>query len=294
MEALEETLEVRPLVLERLAKTRVIGRHLNRISSATKDLKQTVLTSQLEGLGIRLSFLDLEGDSGHDMTFYRPLPKEQFPVINWDGVGFSDWTEGYSEESRRVDITLDNISSELWGAWLRNNKQQPWAQYKYYRAGQIATGEYTPNAPYQWQTRGDIEAKSLYIPHCSFRIIHYIDPEEPLRRSEVLPIVAYMKWRIRQFNYVEHYVFPILAISIFRSKARVLQAHHDGRHLHISKSNFYDFKTNIKENYELFARWIHSIPCGDTTTPLNIEGEMLDEHTVKQVDQYLRKTYKLS
>ncbi|OJD20933.1 hypothetical protein ACJ73_07729 [Blastomyces percursus] len=85
----------------------------------------------------------------------------------------------------------------------------------------------------------------------------------------------------------------ILVISIFRSKARVLRAHHDGRHLHISKSKFYDFTVNLKENYELFARWIHGIPCGDTTTPLDIEGETLDDRTVKHVDRLLKKTYKL-
>ncbi|OJD10983.1 hypothetical protein ACJ73_09641 [Blastomyces percursus] len=129
MGALEEMLEVRPHVLERLAKTRVIGRHLDRIFDETTDLKQSVLTTQLEELGIKVSSFDLEGSSEDDdsMTFYRPLPKEQFPVINWDEANFSNWSEGYSEESRRVDLTLGNVSHELWRAFW-DDMQHPWVR----------------------------------------------------------------------------------------------------------------------------------------------------------------------
>ncbi|PGG99861.1 hypothetical protein AJ80_09283 [Polytolypa hystricis UAMH7299] len=96
MGAQEEMAEVRPFVVERLMKTRVVGRHLNRIFKGTKAFKHTTLNN-----------------------------KEEFPVINWDYADFSDWTEGYSEESRRIDITIQNISSEVRGAWLRNDEQQP-------------------------------------------------------------------------------------------------------------------------------------------------------------------------
>ena len=73
----------------------------------------------------------------------------------------------------------------------------------------IGSGEWGPSAPYEWQTHREIEGDEPFISHCSFSIIHYADPEEPLRRSEVLPIVAYMKWRMRQVIYLEHYTFPV-------------------------------------------------------------------------------------
>lgn len=64
MGALEEMEEVRPNVPERVGKTRDIGRHLKRIFNTTKALEHTVLTDgDLKELGIKLSTLDLEGDS---------------------------------------------------------------------------------------------------------------------------------------------------------------------------------------------------------------------------------------
>ncbi|OOF91745.1 hypothetical protein ASPCADRAFT_509744 [Aspergillus carbonarius ITEM 5010] len=123
---------------------------------------------------------------------------------------------------------------------------------------------------------------------------HYADPEESLRRSEVLPIVGYMRWRLRQFDLIRHYIFPVLVISIFRSKARILQAYHDGHHLYISKSPFVDFKENKRENYELFVRWVHGVPCGDTKTPLAIEGEELDEATSRLIDDDLKWLFRPS
>ncbi|QSS50707.1 hypothetical protein I7I53_11498 [Histoplasma capsulatum var. duboisii H88] len=68
-------------------------------------------------------------------------------------------------------------------------------------------------------------------------------------------------------------------MSIFRSKAGILQAFHDGKHLHISKSKFYDFKENIRENCEFFARWTYRIPCDDTITTLPIDGKKLNART---------------
>ena len=81
-------------------------------------------------------------------------------------------------------------------------------------------------------------------------------------------------------------------MSIFRSKARILQAYHDGKRLHISKSRFYDFTENVTENYELFMRWIHGIPCGDTEATVNINGEKVGDRTVEMVDRILNGIFR--
>lgn len=72
---------------------------------------------------------------------------------------------------------------------------------------------------------------------------------------------------------------------MFRSKARVLQAYNDGKYLHIRKSKFCHFTENNKENYKLFVRWIHSIPCGDTFAPLSIQPIKSDDWIIKKVDK---------
>lgn len=62
--------------------------------------------------------------------------------------------------------------------------------------------------PLSWQTCREFEVEEITISHCSFRIAHYTDPEEPLRCSEVLPIVVYMKWRMRLLAYDQRYISP--------------------------------------------------------------------------------------
>ncbi|GLA19109.1 hypothetical protein AnigIFM62618_006772 [Aspergillus niger] len=272
----------------RVAQTNVVSRHLSHIFTATKALKHSVLTEHdLDTLGIKLSEHDLEGEcsKGHQ-AFYQPLPKSKLPEIDWDKVHFSKWHEGHSDEPRRVHYTLQSVSGRVYGAWFRGGEHQTWVHRQCYRANpRTASGEHTPDVPYSWQTVAEMEADSLDIPHCSFQMYHYADPEEPLRRSEVLPIVGFMRWRLNRFNYIKHRTFPVMVVSIFRSQARILQAYHDGKYLHISKSKFVDFTENCRENYELFVRWIYSLPCGDTVAPLPIKGEELPRRSYELIDK---------
>ncbi|KAB8069882.1 hypothetical protein BDV29DRAFT_194542 [Aspergillus leporis] len=103
----------------------------------------------------------------------------------------------------------------------------------------------------------------------------YSNADEALHRGEVLLIVAYMRWRMKQFKYIEHYTFPV-----------------NGERLHISKGIFHDFQENVKENYQLFIQWVHGIPCGRTETPLSIKDEKLDNQTKKDVESFLDYLFK--
>lgn len=135
MGAREEMEKVRPLVIERVSKMRIVLDHLNRIFRETKTLEHTTLTDRcLKELGIKLSFLNLnEPSQDNSMIFYKPLPKEELPQINWDHADFYDWEErfDYSSECRRVDLTLFKVTMNVWGQWFRNDKQHPWAHRKY-------------------------------------------------------------------------------------------------------------------------------------------------------------------
>ncbi|PYI03947.1 hypothetical protein BO78DRAFT_373950 [Aspergillus sclerotiicarbonarius CBS 121057] len=260
--------KVRQRVRARMTKTVVVLHDLTRILNATKELDHTALTdSDLEALGIKSSELDLEGaPHGDHKSFYQPLPRSELPVIKWDKVRFSEWSEGYSDEVHRVEYTLQSVSNKLLCSWLENDKKLSWSQQECHRERpSVATGEHTFDAPYQWQTFADFQSDSIDIPHCSFRMYHYAEPEESLRRSEVLAITGYMRCRLRQFDYVCHYTFPVVAISIFRSKVRILHAYHDGHHLYVSKSQFVDVKENNHENYELLVRWVHGTDGGPVT-----------------------------
>ncbi|EFW23283.1 conserved hypothetical protein [Coccidioides posadasii str. Silveira] len=71
----------------------------------------------------------------------------------------------------------------------------------------IGSGEYSAS----WQMLGEADSVVTRYLHCSFRIAHAAEPLEPLRLSGMLPIVAVMKWRMRQWRY--HY--PQESIFVF-------------------------------------------------------------------------------
>ncbi|KAE8148499.1 hypothetical protein BDV25DRAFT_158184 [Aspergillus avenaceus] len=293
METPEMKQQTRMDLLNRISKVNAMCRHLMHIFHEIKHSERSSLTeANMKELRITHSHLDLDEPCYDDSTFYKPLPKSEFPKIDWSEVHFSEWVEHYSAEPRRVEDTLQTVCNELFFAWFNDDTKQHWVQRKcYHEKPSIGTGEYTPDVPYEWRTCGDMEATSLDHPHCIFRIIHYAVPEEPLRRGEILPIAAYMKWRAKQLDHIKHFTFPILVVSIFRSQARILQAHHDGKHLHIRKSKFYNFEENNTENYELFARWLSGAPCGATKTPLPIDGVPVNNRTIQKVDRVLEGVF---
>ncbi|KAB8276626.1 hypothetical protein BDV30DRAFT_246443 [Aspergillus minisclerotigenes] len=278
MDVLKGKENFRQLIISCLEKTDVVYRHLARILQETTNLTQMALTSgYCNELNIKLSSLELERISRNEtLAFYEPLLKSDIPALDWGKVRFSEWTEGDSEESRRVDITLDNLLNRLREAWLRNNEEhilERWThgltswlmQLQAYEESAM-TGEHTPDVPYEWQITRHVKASSTSNSHCIFRVLHYADPEEPLRRSEILPIVSHMKERMTHFDLIQHYAFP--------------------PPLHI-KSKSYDFEENSHENYELFMRWICGVPCGSTKKSLPIEGKRLSNRRIKMIDELL-------
>ena len=132
MDINENLRKTRVAVLSRLAKTNVICHHLTHVLDTTKASKYIALNGDnLEELGIELSCLDLETEAPRNHSaFFRPLPKTELPALEWDKVQFSEWAEGYSEESRRVDITMQSLLNQFWGAGLRNEIERRWIQQK--------------------------------------------------------------------------------------------------------------------------------------------------------------------
>ncbi|GLA60814.1 hypothetical protein AtubIFM54640_001311 [Aspergillus tubingensis] len=265
----------------RVAQTNAVSRHLRRIFTATKAFKHPVLADHdwrhWGSSCLNSTFKEhVQMSNSHFTTHYR---KQNYRRLTGTMCifqnGMKDAPKSHSGFVTMEIVFLLTLLVRLVGRCYRANPR-------------IASGEHTPDVPYSWQTIGEMKADSLDIPHCIFQMYNYADPEEPLHRSEVLPIVGFMRWRLNRFDYIKHRTFPVLVVSIFRSQARILQAHHDGEYLHISKSKFVDFTENCRENYELFVRWIYSIPCGDTQAPLAIKGEELPQRSYEQIEKGFR------
>ncbi|KAL2814679.1 hypothetical protein BDW59DRAFT_20365 [Aspergillus cavernicola] len=283
-----------PYICTRMERTNVVSKDLNRIFHTIKASQDVVLTDRhLKELGIKLSSFNLETDTtdGRTATFFRPLSKGELPTIDWNNLDLWEWYEGLGEEPARVDHNLYSVWHQVWAGWFLNDVKMTWTGCEEIPVGGGA--EFPPRNPYQWVAHHETQAKSLTIPHFMVKVTHHAEPDERISRGEVLPITSYMEWRLRLTHYVQHFYMPILVVSFFRSKARILQAYHDGKQLHISMSKFYDFKEDNHTNYELFARWLHSKPCGDTSAPINIVGEKLDDRSVKKLESHLKQLLKV-
>ncbi|KAE8155032.1 hypothetical protein BDV25DRAFT_146874 [Aspergillus avenaceus] len=277
------------LILNRLGKTEPVRLHLDHIFRTIKQSETTTLDEHdLSRFKIKVSRLDLDTEG----SFFKPLPRSQLPQINWDEVNFSDWAAGETNEARRVDYTFLRVSSHIWNATFQNSDQE-WIPRKYYHEDTNIGGS-VELRPLEWQTTGEVEEKWRRKPHCSYRIFHYAEPSDALRRGEVLSLLRYMRWRMQQGSFLQHYTFPVLICSISRSKVRLLEAYHDGESLCISKSEFYDFKENVVENYQLFMQWIFGVPCGDTCAPLQITGVEFAPATKKRILSNLARKARLA
>ncbi|KAL4797717.1 hypothetical protein BDV19DRAFT_358561 [Aspergillus venezuelensis] len=283
-----------PVLTKRLSKTRVVSWHLSDIYRKTKASPDIFLTdSDLKSSKIEILILDLEtDDQGANQTlFYRPIAESELPTIDWNMPDFWEARPNYSDQVLRIHHNLSEICIAVaWAYHYDSEKRQPWVDCK--KNNTHPTFEDSLCAPYKWEAYHAAQAKlaGSSVPHLRSDIVNYVDldPQESLTRGEVLAIAAYMEWRSKQRAHWEHYYFPILFISMFRSGARILQAHHNGKTLVISKSKFYDLSGDDNdETYKLFARWIFSKPCGDTTTPLPIAGDPLPDVLVRKLERTL-------
>ncbi|KAL4962584.1 uncharacterized protein BDV14DRAFT_178263 [Aspergillus stella-maris] len=279
---------------KRLSKTRVVSWHLSDIYRKTKASPDIFLTdSDLMSSKIEMSPLNLETeDQGAKQTlFYHPTAESELPTIDWNILDLWEARPNYSDQVLRIQHNLHEVCIAVaWAYHYDPEKRQPWVDCK--KNNTNPTFETSFCAPYKWEAYHAAQAKvaGSSVPHLRSDIVNYVDldPQESLARGEVMAIAAYMEWRSKQRAHWEHYYFPILFISMFRSGARILQAHHNGKSLVISKSKFYDLSGDDNdETYKLFARWIFSNPCGNTTTPLPIPGDPLPDVLVRKLERTL-------
>lgn len=155
----------------------------------------------------------------------------------------------------------------------------------------IVLNDYTGlGAPYQWCVCQRAQTVYSKYPHCKAVSSQNIDvgEDEDLKRSEVIPILVIMRWRMGLYAYQQHEAFPvrlchcifalvqvhanrggqIQILSIFDNKARFLIAYHDGKHLCIQKSPLYGIEGDSAgpdENAKLLQRWWLADAAGDTS-----------------------------
>ncbi|KAI9373419.1 hypothetical protein BJX61DRAFT_382554 [Aspergillus egyptiacus] len=196
--------------------------------------------------------------------------------------------------AREIAFGVFKVRQQVWGRLLLAHKESPWNRIDFSlfwpRVPKVTTGSW-PRHPYDWNAYYEFEIPSILFPHMICKLQNDTEPDERISHGEVLTIAAYMEWRLRNLKYSVDYYVPMLVLSFFNSKARILQASHDGKQLRIDMSELYDMKPTNRDNYEELARWLFSTPCGKTREPIDIKGEKLDDRTVATVRSRLVRAF---
>ncbi|EER43974.1 conserved hypothetical protein [Histoplasma capsulatum var. duboisii H88] len=273
-------------------RKKVVIRRLRSMYMMVKQFKPSSFgDSDLTRLGIKLLPLDLTQPAATGPCFYAPVSENEVPGVPW-GTGRLKLYEPEAEDNKHSYRALGIIenASRWMGSQLKpGSGHTEWSDtlltrcYREDPGIPNARAEYLAGgANYNWSVNGDVEAYSVEYPHCKFHILQDAEAEEPLRRSEILPILVFMRWRMSILKYPQHEVFPVLVISHFGIKGRILIAHFDGTHLCIQKSDIYDLRGGEDaKNFELFARWRASDAAGKTKVALPVDIKPLKTLAVR-------------
>ncbi|KAK2811368.1 hypothetical protein FQN50_002245 [Emmonsiellopsis sp. PD_5] len=264
-----------------MERRKVVIGQLRSMYHRVKQFKPSSFSdSDLTRLGIKLLPLDLTQLAATGPCFYAPISENEVPAVPWGTEGLKVY-EPEAEDSKhsyRALGIIQNVSQWIvfqkpgsghteWSDTLLTRCYREDPGIPNARAEYVAGG-----ANYNWSVNGEMEAYSAEYPHCKFHILQEVEAEEPLRRSEILPILAFMPWRMSILKYRQHEIIPILLISHFGTKGRILIAHFDGTHPCIQKSEIYHLRGGKDaKNFELFARWRASDAVGNTKVALTAQ-----------------------
>nr|KMM71958.1 hypothetical protein CPAG_08258 [Coccidioides posadasii RMSCC 3488] len=260
---------------EAIEKKKVMVKHLRSMYETVNTFKRSIPNSYLETLGIKLLPLDLKRPSS-SINYYRPLPKSEYnsrsfgsfhPFANSDNKDEED----RSDSNDAVLAKLSNLSTIMGMLWRDDHSHTQWQRdyviQCYREKPRLSLTEYAKldGAEYTWITTNRIQTASEMYPHCKCVVIQDVEPDEELKRSEILPILVIMRWRMSLYYYQQHEVFPVEVLSVYGGQARILIGYFDGKHLCIQKSPIYDIGSEGLQNWILLMKWWFSDAAGDTT-----------------------------
>lgn len=162
-----------------------------------------------------------------------------------------------------------------------------------------------PLETHEWQPWHGYKSWSKECSHMIFSSLHGLSPDDSdgskISRSELLSLTSVLMERLKLTKLFYHEVYPVgfppqyltdpkepqkanepplfqdvltyifpsqvLMISIHNRKIRLIQAHFDGKILHLQCSSFLDFPSFDKPMFDFFLRWVISNPVGDTKIP---------------------------
>ncbi|KAK2796217.1 hypothetical protein FQN50_009637 [Emmonsiellopsis sp. PD_5] len=265
-----ERKEAKPKIThpETIKKKKDIVNHLRSMYETVKQFKRSIPNNGLEELGIKLLHLDLERPSSN---YYRPLEKSEYNSRSFGSFHpFREDEEDRSDSNDAVQVKLSNLSIAVGMLWCDDSSHTQWLQehiVKCYREKPpVSLTEYAKvdGAEYDWITTNMIQTADKKYPHCKCVVRQDVEHGEELKRSEILPILVLMRWRMGLLCYQQHEVFPVEVLSVYGRRARILIGYFDGKHLCVQKSPIHDIGSKGLQNWILLMKWWFSDAAGDT------------------------------
>ncbi|KKZ68154.1 hypothetical protein EMCG_06165 [[Emmonsia] crescens] len=252
-------------------------KHVRVLNDKLLDFRGICLaTKDLAYFGVRISRLDLHSDQNTvadpEQQFFAPQPVESFVELPQNEKPNPEiYADGGHKNSLGLDLERDLHSHLKDGS--RFEKHATWSimwpdNFEYENSGEIIY-----NSSFEWRLSAvfDTIPKLRDKPHMMFTVIHDHSVDEnsdnSVIRGEIISAVAMMKWIMRRAAFKEHELFPVLIVSIWRDKVRIVQVHFDGQHVHMALSDFLDFKDYAQASWNMLTRWVLNTPIGNTRVP---------------------------
>ncbi|EEP79419.1 predicted protein [Uncinocarpus reesii 1704] len=160
-----------------------------------------------------------------EITHHEAIEKKKvmIPLLSDD-----EDDEDRSDSNDDVLVKLSNLSTKMELLWHDNSHHTLWQRdyvvQCYREKPHVNLTEYAQldGAEYSWITTNRIQTVSEKYPHCKCVVVQDIEPDEELKRSEILPILVFMRWRMGLYYYQQHEVFPVEVLSLYGGQARIL------------------------------------------------------------------------
>ncbi|RFU34261.1 hypothetical protein B7463_g2045, partial [Scytalidium lignicola] len=235
---------------------------LRRLEGDVRSSGPRLRKNDYNRLNIRVTpvTLDENGAPCPEFCFFSPYQGDDLPPVNKETMG-RDFRE-YGEDDDHGKFGLDTIERTrvmqvyfmiYWNSYIFNLRDK----------GEAVWSAKDP----QYAVRNITDDPDQQSPHLMCQMIHDMNADGRLFRSELLIIIILIRSRIEFGEFDQYKVAPVLLYSFFGLQhARILHAYYDNdsHELIVARSQTFNFQLQNIPALQLFARWSLSHRVGNT------------------------------
>ncbi|WEW54690.1 hypothetical protein PRK78_000112 [Emydomyces testavorans] len=259
--------------------------HLRRLFNCLNSLEHIYLTDQeLRDFGIKLLPLNLNGDNnrtgGGEIQYFVPLALEKLkslPQAEFDLAPFEPG-HGLTYGSGLLNTFRRHLGQELPRHLWRSPTEDSLSMFCQWESTLLSFNitrdgiVKNPMSPddYYWTRCWEFTTDNPSYPHLIVMSAHNLHPgkseERKISRGELIILLRMIMTRIEDPSLEKHEIYPVLMVTAFDYKIRIMQAYFDGQ-LHLQLGPFIDLERYSEDKKDLILSWIMNEPAGNTRKP---------------------------